>query len=176
MGLSVDTNAQEVVMQFAGFLQIMQNPDKYKDILSVTAKQLADAKAMMGPCQTKEEADKYLEKAKQVLADAQEKAKADSEAFEAAKTEYLLKVQAQLAQASDKNSAAQKASMAAQVALADANAKKEENEEIVKVYAKIATDFNTANKANRPERKKRKANVKTGGRTTARKYMADESD
>jgi len=55
-------------------------------------------------------------------------------------------------------------------------AKKEENEEIVKVYAKIATDFNTANKANRPERKKRKANAKTGGRTTARKYIVDDSD
>jgi len=55
-------------------------------------------------------------------------------------------------------------------------AKKEENEEIVKVYAKIATDFNTANKANRPERKKRKANVKTGGRTKARKYLPDDSD
>jgi hypothetical protein len=55
-------------------------------------------------------------------------------------------------------------------------AKKEENEEIVKVYAKIATDFNTANKANRPERKKRKAHVEKGGRTKARKYLADESD
>jgi hypothetical protein len=55
-------------------------------------------------------------------------------------------------------------------------AKKEENEEIVKVYAKIATDFNTANKANRPERKKRKAYVEKGRRTKARQYTFDDSD
>lgn len=52
-------------------------------------------------------------------------------------------------------------------------AKEEANADIVKVYAKIATDFNLENKDNRPERKKRQANDKKGPKTKARKYVED---
>lgn len=55
-------------------------------------------------------------------------------------------------------------------------AKKPENKSVLDAYSKIATDFNTAHKDQRPERKKRKANARTGGRTGADRYTGDESD
>lgn len=55
-------------------------------------------------------------------------------------------------------------------------AKKPENKNVLETYTKFAADFNTAHKNERPERKKRKANARTGGRTGADKYTGDESD
>lgn len=62
-------------------------------------------------------------------------------------------------------------------------AKKEENKEIVKVYAKIASDFNLENKASRPEKKKRKRkskkakkSAKKSAEKSAKKSSSESAD
>ena len=60
MSISIDVSQLEIVKTFSGFLQIMQEPDKYKDLLKETDRLIAEQKKLLGPVQTKEQADKYL--------------------------------------------------------------------------------------------------------------------
>jgi len=60
MSVSIDVSQLEVVKTFSGFLQIMQEPEKYKDLLKETDRLINEQRKLLGPVQTKEQADAYL--------------------------------------------------------------------------------------------------------------------
>jgi chromosome segregation ATPase len=68
MAMSIDVSQLEVVKTFSGFLQIMQEPDKYKDLLKETDRLIKEQRALLGPVQTKEQADAYYADAQAKIA------------------------------------------------------------------------------------------------------------
>jgi chromosome segregation ATPase len=115
MGMSIDVSQLEIVKTFSGFLQIMQEPDKYKDLLKETDRLIAEQKKLLGPIQTKEQADTYLANAKTKIDNwirDDEKAKTEFTAYQVAKK---AEIQAEM-------DSAQKVSKEAKEKLAEANA------------------------------------------------------
>lgn len=122
---TIDVAPLEMVQHFKGFLQLMQEPDKYKTFLTETDRLLAEQKKYLGLIQTKNHADAYLaaahakidawvkedEKAKTEFAASQETQKA-----EVAST--LGKAQYTLTEAQDKLTDATKQFASAQAAVA----------------------------------------------------------
>ena len=125
MGVSIDTSQLEIVKTFSGFLQIMQEPDKYKDLLKETDRLIKEQRDLLGPCQTKEAADAYYAKAQATAAKWAEDADAKEQA-------WLATVDQQ-----KEDFAKKKASVA--LALSDAKAVRDEADKYLKA-AQVAND------------------------------------
>ena len=125
MGISIDFNQLELVKDFSWFLQIMKEPEKYQSFLDNTNKTLKEARIVLGLVQTKEQADKYLEDAREKVAQWAEDDKKKEENFaveQTKKRDYLSSVENQLTSLNEK---ARKANSDADEKLADAKMKLE---------------------------------------------------
>lgn len=123
MSMSVDTQQLETVAQFASFVEVITNPDKLKETLNNVQNVLADYKKNLGLITTKEEADRYLEKARVTLEEAnkylaKEKAKQDAAAAQV------------LANLTQKNEEARRASEVLSKRLSDTDANFKESERV----------------------------------------------
>jgi len=121
--MSVNTQQLETVVQFASFVEVITNPDKLKETVNNVQNVLADYKKNLGLITTKEEADRYLEKARVTLEEAnqylaKEKAKQDAAATQA------------LANLAQKNEEARRTSEILSKRLSDTDANFKESERV----------------------------------------------
>jgi chromosome segregation ATPase len=65
--MSIDYSKLEVVSQFSSLLELLGDPGKLQKVLSDAKEYLTEAKATLGPLKTQEDANAYLDEAKQKL-------------------------------------------------------------------------------------------------------------
>lgn len=65
--MSIDYAKLEVVSQFSSLLELLSDPGKLQKVLSDAKEYLTEAKATLGPLKTQEDANAYLDEAKQKL-------------------------------------------------------------------------------------------------------------
>ena len=137
MSMSVNTQQLETVVQFASFVEVITNPDKLKETVNNVQNVLADYKKNLGLITTKEEADRYLEKARVTLEEAnqylaKEKAKQDAAVTQA------------LANLTQKNEEARRTSEILSKRLSDTDANFKESERVKQeANTLLATAYDT---------------------------------